>query len=49
MSKKPKPRVRFCWVCSKKLYGSIHFVEVVYKKDGLAKIVHKVCANKVNE
>ena len=38
----PKPRVRFCWVCSRQLRGRT-FAEVVM--DGLPRIVHKSCAD----
>jgi hypothetical protein len=38
----PKPRVRFCWVCSRQLYGR-QFAEV--EIDGLKRIVHKACAS----
>jgi len=46
----PKPRVRFCWVCGKQLYGN-HFKEVLFKKDGRLKIVHKQrwCSGEVNK
>ena len=45
---KPKPRIRFCWVCSKRLYGRF-YREVIYKKDGRPRIVHVECAGKVND
>lgn len=47
VTKKAKPRVRFCWVCSRKLYGN-HYREVIFKGDGRAKIVHAQCKDKVN-
>ncbi len=43
-----KPRVRFCWVCSKQLYGN-HHREVIYKGDNRPKIVHVACVKKVND
>jgi hypothetical protein len=39
---KKKPRVRFCWECSKKLYGR-HHVEAIRKDDGLPRVLHKFC------
>lgn len=45
---KAKPRIRFCWVCSKKLRGN-SFSEVTFNKDGLKKIVHKDCETEVNQ
>ncbi len=45
--KKPKPRLRFCWVCSKKLRANF-YREVVCLADGQKKIVHAACADKVN-
>jgi hypothetical protein len=37
----PKPRLPFCWECSRKLQGTIHTIVVV---DGVERIVHKACA-----
>lgn len=37
----PKPRLPFCWWCSRRLYGTISETIVV---DGLERIVHKACA-----
>jgi len=39
--KNNKPRVRFCWECSRKLQGN-HHVEMVI--DGHPRILHKSCA-----
>jgi hypothetical protein len=36
-----KPRVRFCWVCSRKLRGN-HFAEILI--DEHMRITHKACA-----
>jgi len=41
-----KPRVRFCWLCSKKLYGN-HFKEIPV--DGHVRTLHKACATDVIE
>lgn len=38
-----KPRLRFCWVCSRKLQGNFHRVAIV---DGREVIVHASCAEK---
>lgn len=40
----PKPRLPFCWECSRKLYGTIHAVITV---DGVDRIFHKACAKKL--
>lgn len=42
MRKSPKPRLPFCWVCSRKLQGNFHRVAIV---DGPEKIVHASCAS----
>jgi hypothetical protein len=36
-----KPRLPFCWVCSRKLHGNFHRVAVV---NGLEVVVHAACA-----
>ncbi len=36
-----KPRYRFCWWCSRQLYGRSHSVVIV---DGREVTVHKSCA-----
>jgi len=37
----PKPRLPFCWWCSRRLYGTIHAtVEFAH----IERIVHKACA-----
>jgi len=36
-----KPRIRFCWLCGRKLRGN-HFVETVI--DEHPRIMHKACA-----
>jgi hypothetical protein len=36
----PKPRLMFCWECSRRLYGTIHAVVVV---DDVERIVRKSC------
>lgn len=38
-----KPRLRFCWVCSRKLHANFHRVAVV---DGHEVVVHADCAKK---
>jgi len=38
-----KPRVRFCWVCSRQLQGNFHRVAMV---DGHAVVVHADCASR---
>lgn len=38
-----KPRVKFCWFCSKKLYGNHHRI-IVDKETSLEYIVHADCA-----
>ena len=40
MKDHPKPRVRFCWVCGKKLWGN-HHVEVII--DEHLRILHETC------
>ena len=37
----PKPRTRFCWLCSRQLYGR-QFTEI--QQDGHKHAVHKSCA-----
>lgn len=37
----PKPRLPFCWWCSRKLYGTISATLVI---DGHERILHKACA-----
>ena len=39
---KPRPRVRFCWVCGNKLWAG-KFVEAKHKGDGHVKILHREC------
>lgn len=41
----PKPRLPFCWECSRRLYGTVHAIVVV---DGIERIVHKACAERVD-
>jgi hypothetical protein len=36
-----KPRVPFCWRCSRKLRGNFHRVVVL---DGIERIVHAMCS-----
>lgn len=36
-----KPRVRFCWICSRKLWGNSHIS--VTGPDGNERIMHKFC------
>lgn len=43
--KKPKPRVRFCWACSRKLYGVSHVLRVI---DGCERILHATCAYEID-
>lgn len=38
-----KPRLRFCWVCSRQLHGNFHRVAIV---DGHEVIVHATCAER---
>jgi hypothetical protein len=38
-----KPRLPFCWVCSRKLHGRFHRVAVVH---GLEVVVHADCAKR---
>lgn len=37
-----KPRIRWCWVCSRKLQGNFHRVAI--GADGHEHIVHSACA-----
>lgn len=37
-----KPRIKFCWHCSRKLYGN-HFAEWTPKEDEIPRTVHKEC------
>jgi len=37
-----KPRVRFCWLCGRKLWGN-HHVEFKGVQDGLIRTLHKFC------
>jgi hypothetical protein len=47
LKEKPnKPRVRFCWHCSKKLWGN-HYDVVEYM--GIERIVHKQCKHKAEK
>ncbi len=39
--KKPKPRYRFCWACSRKLHGNSYVLRVI---DGYERILHGTCA-----
>lgn len=39
-----KPRVNFCWVCSKKL--RIRKFTYLITVDGLQRIVHKICGER---
>ena len=41
-----KPRVRFCWLCSKKLYGNHHREMLV---DEHMRILHKRCAKQIED
>jgi hypothetical protein len=43
---KPKPRVRFCWHCGKRLWGN-HYEE--RKIEGHKKILHKKCWKEILE
>ena len=38
-----KPRVRFCWSCSRKLHANFHRVVLV---EGVERVVHAACARK---
>ena len=40
------PRVRFCWLCSRKLYGR-HYAEKAV--DGETRIMHKECAREATD
>lgn len=40
----PKPRLMFCWECSRRLYGTIRAIVAV---DNVEHIVHKACAAKM--
>lgn len=40
-AKGPKPIVRFCWVCSRQLYGR-QFATI--SRDGHEHVCHKACA-----
>jgi hypothetical protein len=42
MAKKTPRGIRFCWVCSKKLYGNHH--ATVKGPDGNERVMHKYCA-----
>jgi len=42
----PKPKHRFCWICSRQLYGR-QFAEIV-GDDGHKHAVHKACAKTAN-
>lgn len=37
----PKPRTRFCWLCSRQLHGRQFSEKTV---DGIKRVVHKACA-----
>ena len=39
-----KPRVRFCWLCGRKLWGNKHVETFV---DGHIRILHKACHQKI--
>jgi hypothetical protein len=39
-----RPRLRFCWVCSRQLMGNFHRVAIV--DDGNEVIVHADCARR---
>ena len=43
--KTTKPRVRFCWICGKKLYGNHHLEKSIPKLTGddITRILHKQC------
>ena len=43
---KEKPKYRFCWECSRKLWGNRHAVRVI---DGHERILHKCCAKDLDE
>ncbi len=36
-----KPRVRFCWECSRQLWGNSHTIMYI---DGEYRVLHKLCA-----
>ena len=40
----PKPRLPFCWHCSRRLYGTISVTVIV---DDVEHIVHKACAREM--
>jgi len=44
--KPDKPRVRFCWICSKKLRANFH--RVILNNDGRECIVHRECMERSN-
>jgi hypothetical protein len=39
--KVPRPRYRFCWWCSRQLWGNVYRMVIV---DGIDRIVHAACA-----
>jgi len=41
--KHKRPRLRFCWVCSRQLHGNAHRVAIV---DGRDVVVHAACAER---
>lgn len=42
---KNKPRYRFCWACSRKLYGNSHALRFI---DGYERILHGACAEEID-
>jgi hypothetical protein len=43
--KQPKPRLRWCWECSRQLRGNQYQAEVI---EGHIRIMHKDCAKRRN-
>jgi hypothetical protein len=39
--KKPKPHVRFCWLCSRKLRAN--YYRLILNDDGRVCVVHREC------
>ncbi len=39
-----KPRVRFCWACSRKLRGNHHVIRFI---DGHERVLHAICADEL--
>lgn len=42
----PPRGVKFCWECSRKLWGNHHIVLEVFGED---RVLHKQCADKLRE